>query len=59
MMKNPVKYVETKEDKNVLKSVEGIGTEATRASIIEELKKRGLIEEFEKSIFILQKKELN
>ena len=48
MMKNPVKYVESKEDKNVLKSVEGIGTEATRASIIEELKKRGLIEEFEK-----------
>ncbi len=48
MMKNPVKYVDSKEDKNVLKSVEGIGTEATRASIIEELKKRGLIEEYEK-----------
>ncbi len=48
MMKNPIKYVDSKEDKNVLKSVEGIGTEATRASIIEELKKRGLIEEFEK-----------
>ncbi len=48
MMKNPVKYVDSKEDKNVLKSVEGIGTEATRASIIEELKKRQLIEEFEK-----------
>ena len=48
MMKNPIKYVESKEDKNVLKAVEGIGTEATRASIIEELKKRGLIEEYEK-----------
>ncbi len=44
MMKNPVKYVSDKNDKDVLKKVEGIGTEATRASIIVELKKRGLIE---------------
>lgn len=43
MMKNPTKYVEVKEDKDVLKKVEGIGTEATRAHIIEELKKRKLI----------------
>ena len=48
MMKNPVKYVEEKADKDVLKSVEGIGTEATRASIIDELKKRKLIEPFDK-----------
>ncbi len=44
MMKNPSKYVEDKSDKDVLKKVEGIGTEATRAHIIEELKKRELIE---------------
>ncbi len=48
MMKNPVKYVDNKEDKDTLKKIEGIGTEATRASIIKELKERGLIEDYQK-----------
>ena len=48
MMKNPTKYVADKADKAVLKEVEGIGTEATRASIIDELRKRKLIEDFDK-----------
>ncbi len=48
MMKNPVKYVEEKQDKDTLKKIEGIGTEATRASIIKELKERGLIEDYQK-----------
>ena len=48
MMKNPIKYVDEKADKDVLKNVEGIGTEATRAGIIDELKKRNLIEIYEK-----------
>ena len=48
MMKNPVKYVEEKQDKDTLKKIEGIGTEATRASIIKELKERNLIEDYQK-----------
>ena len=48
MMKNPVKYVDNKQDKDTLKKIEGIGTEATRASIIKELKERNLIEDYQK-----------
>lgn len=48
MMKNPSKYVDDKADKETLKKVEGIGTEATRASIIKELKERKLIEDYQK-----------
>ena len=52
MMKNPTKYVESKDDKDVLKKTEGIGTEATRAQIIVDLKNRGFIElDKKKSIF--------
>lgn len=43
MMKNPVKYVSDNKEKDILKKVEGIGTEATRAGIIQELKNRSLI----------------
>ncbi|MGG3881418.1 type IA DNA topoisomerase [Bacillus smithii] len=44
-MKNAAKLVERKEDKAVLKKVEGIGTPATRSEIIELLKTRKFIEE--------------
>lgn len=54
-MKNPVKYLESKEDKALIKSVEGIGTEATRASIIESLKKRNYIEIKNKHIIPTEK----
>ena len=43
-MQNPVKYVTDENEKNILKEVEGIGTEATRAQIIETLKKQNYIE---------------
>jgi len=43
-MKNAGKYLEEKEYIETLKAVEGIGTPATRASIIELLLKRGYIE---------------
>lgn len=56
MMKNPVKYVEGKNEKDILKKVEGIGTEATRAGIIEELKNRGLIDLDEKKNIFPTKK---
>ncbi len=43
MMKDPSKYTSGKDEKDILKKAEGIGTEATRASIIEQLKKREYI----------------
>ena len=54
-MKNPAKYLESKEDKELIKNIEGIGTEATRASIIESLKKRGYIEIKSKHIIPTEK----
>lgn len=44
VMINPTKYVSDKNEKKILESTEGLGTEATRASIIENLKKQGCIE---------------
>lgn len=44
VMISPLKYVQEKEEKDILKETEGIGTEATRASIIETLKKQEYIE---------------
>ncbi len=44
IMTNPSKYVVDKEEKAILEQTEGIGTEATRASIIEELKRREYVE---------------
>ena len=44
MMANPIKYVDDKESKDILKETQGIGTEATRAGILESLKKRKYIE---------------
>ena len=44
MMKTCGKSVEDEEEVEVLKSIEGIGTEATRSGIIETIKKHGFIE---------------
>lgn len=43
-MQNVWKYVEDKRDKELLKESKGIGTVATRADILDTLKKRGLME---------------
>lgn len=43
IMTNPSKFVTDKEEKKILEETDGLGTEATRASIIEELKKREYI----------------
>ncbi len=44
MMQNPKKYFNgSNEDKKLLEETEGLGTEATRATIIEDLKKNELI----------------
>lgn len=43
-MRNIAKYIDDPEEKKILKDDDGIGTEATRASIIEVLKNRGYIE---------------
>jgi DNA topoisomerase-3 len=44
MMKTAGKHVEDQDDIEILKEVEGIGTEATRSGIIETIKKNGYIE---------------
>ncbi|TKH19156.1 DNA topoisomerase III [Bacillus wiedmannii] len=44
-MEKAGKYVESKESKAILKAAEGVGTPATRAQILETLKKRNFIEE--------------
>lgn len=44
MMKNAGRDIEDQSEKEMLKKVEGIGTEATRASVIETLKKQQYIE---------------
>ena len=43
VMINPSKYVQDSSDKKILEATEGLGTEATRASIIEELKRKEYI----------------
>ena len=44
IMMSPMKYVDSKEDKDILADTGGLGTEATRAGIIENLKKYNFIE---------------
>ncbi|MET0786792.1 MAG: DNA topoisomerase III [Paenisporosarcina sp.] len=44
MMKTCGKFVEDVEDTEILKEVEGLGTEATRSGIIETIKRHGYIE---------------
>lgn len=43
-MENAAKFLTKESDRDIIKSVEGIGTPATRASIIELLVKRGFVE---------------
>ena len=42
-MKNVAKFIDDKNEKKILKDTDGIGTEATRASIIERLKAHGYL----------------
>lgn len=42
-MKNPVKYLKDSTNKSIIKEIQGIGTEATRATIIENLKQQEYI----------------
>ena len=44
MMKTCGKLVEDKEETEILKEVEGLGTEATRSGIIETIKRHGYIQ---------------
>lgn len=54
-MENAGRFVEDKQEKAILKNVKGVGTGATRASIIETLYKRDYIEKKEKTIYPTQK----
>ncbi|WP_342558983.1 DNA topoisomerase [Metasolibacillus sp. FSL K6-0083] len=58
LMKTAGKMVEDEADSEVLKEVEGIGTEATRASIIETIKKNGYIDIQKNIVHITEKGEL-
>lgn len=58
MMKTCGKLVEDEEEVEVLKSVEGIGTEATRSGIIETIKKHEFIEVRKNIVYITPKGEL-
>lgn len=51
MMQNPIKYLDSKDEKDIIKETKGIGTGATRGPIIENLKKQGLIEVRKKAIY--------
>lgn len=42
-MRNVAKYIDDAEEKKILKETDGLGTEATRAQIIETLKKHGYL----------------
>ncbi|MBC1228626.1 type IA DNA topoisomerase [Listeria booriae] len=54
-MKNAGKSVESKEDKEILKETEGIGTEATRASILETLKAQSYMEVSKNKVVVTEK----
>ncbi|MFF2793776.1 type IA DNA topoisomerase [Lysinibacillus xylanilyticus] len=58
MMKTCGKSVEDEEEIEVLKSIEGIGTEATRSGIIETIKKHGFIEVRKNIVSVMPKGEL-
>lgn len=59
VMKNVAKYIEDKEAKKILNENDGIGTEATRAEIIEKLLKREYVvlegKGTDKSLFVTEK----
>jgi DNA topoisomerase-3 len=52
-MKSPLKYAAA-DDRDILRKVQGIGTEATRAAIIEQLKANGLLQACGKKIVSTQ-----
>ena len=54
-MLNAAKYVDDKDSKKILKGTEGIGTEATRATIIETLFKRDYIKKEKKNVLSTEK----
>lgn len=54
-MKNVGRSIEDEENKDILKETEGIGTEATRANIIETLKKQEYIHIQKNKIYVTQK----
>ncbi|HHH4983913.1 TPA: DNA topoisomerase III [Streptococcus pyogenes] len=54
-MKTAGKTVEDQREQEILKDIEGIGTEATRAGIIETLKKKGYIVIVKNNIYVTDK----
>ncbi|MFJ7484280.1 DNA topoisomerase 3 [Bacillus thuringiensis] len=58
MMKTCGSSVEDEESKDILKEIEGLGTEATRAGIIETLKKQGYIEVKRNKVSVTSKGEI-
>lgn len=58
LMKTAGKLVEDEADSEILKEVEGIGTEATRAGIIETVKQKGYIEVKKNIVHITKKGEI-
>ncbi|PFM75257.1 DNA topoisomerase III [Bacillus sp. AFS077874] len=55
MMKTCGKLVENEEEMEILKEVEGLGTEATRSGIIETIKKHGYIEVKKNMVSVTEK----
>lgn len=55
MMKTCGKSVENEDDKEILKEVEGLGTEATRSGIIETIKKHGYIDVKKNIVHVTEK----
>ncbi len=55
LMKTAGRFVDDEEDSEILKEIEGIGTEATRAGIIENIKENGYIE-IKRNVVSLTKK---
>jgi len=58
LMKTCGKSVEDEEDKEILKEVEGLGTEATRSSIIETIKRHGYIKVTKNILSVTKKGEI-
>lgn len=55
MMKTAGKYIEDDDDVEILKEIEGIGTEATRSGIIERIKEQKYIEVKKNVVYVTQK----
>src|SRR5699024_1502077 len=57
-MKTIGKHVDDEVDEEVLKQTEGIGTEATRSGIIEQIKKKQYIEVKKNIVYVTKKEEI-